>query len=155
MANKKLLLIVFGGLGMCLVGTCLLGVLVRGTASSSRASSPSAAESSRWVDIHNLLAEYADNDVRADATFKSRYVLIDGIVSDVKRDLLNTIYITIGTGQFLEIPRCSASSARPMPRKPPNSPRARASLSAVAWTGSWGTFSSGIVSSPELLLQQT
>jgi uncharacterized membrane protein YvbJ len=48
------------------------------------------AESSRWVDIRKLLAEYADSEVRADNTFKGHYVLIDGIVSDVKRDLLNT-----------------------------------------------------------------
>jgi hypothetical protein len=105
MSRKKLLLIVFGGLGMCLVGTCLLGVVLRGAASSNRASSPSAAESARWVDIRKLLAEYADNEVRADATFKGRYVLIDGIVGDVKRDVLNTIYITIGTGRMLEIPQ--------------------------------------------------
>jgi hypothetical protein len=105
MSTKKVLLIVFGGLGICLVGMCLLGALVRGAASSSQASSPSAAESARWVDIRNLLAEYADNEVRADATFKGRYVLIDGIVGDVKRDLLNTIYITIGTGPLLEIPK--------------------------------------------------
>jgi hypothetical protein len=90
---------------MCLFGTCLLGVAMRGAASSSRASSPSAAESARWVDIRKLLAEYADNEVRADAAFKGRYVLVDGIVSDVKRDILNTIYITIGTGRVLEIPQ--------------------------------------------------
>jgi hypothetical protein len=105
MSTQKVLILVFGGLGICLVGAFLLGVVMRGTASSSGAPSPSAAESAQWVDIRKLLAEYADNEVRADAAFKGRYVLVNGIVGDVKRDILNTIYITIGTGQLLEIPK--------------------------------------------------
>lgn len=64
MSSKKVLLIVFGGLGMCLVGMCLLGALVRGAASSSQPPSPTAAESARWVDIRKFLAEYANNEVR-------------------------------------------------------------------------------------------
>lgn len=114
MSKKKLLLLVGGGLGMCLVGTCLLGMVMRGAASSSRASSPSAAESSRYVDIRTLLSEYSDNEVRADSAFKGRYVHFDGVVNDVKRDILNTIYVTFGTGRMLEVPQvqCFFSEAQ-------------------------------------------
>lgn len=113
MSTKKVLLLIGGGLGMCLVGTCLLGVVMRGAASSSRPSVPSAAES-RYVDIRTLLSEYSDNEVRADSTFKGRYVHFDGVVNDVKRDILNTIYVTFGTGRMLELPQvqCFFSEAQ-------------------------------------------
>lgn len=103
--KSKVLLFVVGGLGVVLLGTCLIGVVAAVVKPGASKPSPSAAESARWVDIRKFLAEYADNEVRADSAFKGRYVLIDGIVSDVKRDLRNTIYITIGTGQLLEIPQ--------------------------------------------------
>jgi len=103
--KSKALLFVLGGVGL-LLGTCLIGVVVAvvrlGSASQA---GPNPAESSRWVDIRKLLAEYRDSEVRADAAFKGSYVLVDGIVSDVKRDVLNTIYITIGTGKLLELPQ--------------------------------------------------
>ncbi len=103
--KPKALLFVLGGLGL-LLGTCLIGVVAAAVKpSGASGSSPPPAEASRWVDIRKLLAEYGDNEVRADSTFKGRYVLIDGIVSDVKRDLLNSIYITIGTGQLIEVPQ--------------------------------------------------
>jgi hypothetical protein len=114
MSTKKILLLVFGGLGVCVLGTCLLGVVLRGAARSSRASSSNAAASARYVDIRTLLSEYSDNEVRADSAFKGRYVQVDGIVNDVKRDILNSIYVTLGTGRLLEVPQvqCFFSEAQ-------------------------------------------
>jgi len=103
--RPKAALLVLGGVGL-LLGTCLIGVVVAVVKPGSASQAcPSPAESARWVDIRKFLGEYRDNEVRADSAFKGSCVLIDGIVSDVKRDVLNTIYITIGTGQALEIPK--------------------------------------------------
>jgi tRNA_anti-like len=56
------------------------------------------------VPIGVLLGEYKDNEVRADARFKGNMVQVTGIVGDVKKDILNSTYVTVGTGAFLEFP---------------------------------------------------
>jgi len=105
MSTGKILLLIFGGLGVCFFGTCMVGAVGMarskpGGAGSSSGASSTAAASARYVDIHTLLSEYADNQVRADSTFKGRYVQIDGVVNDVRRDVLNTIYVTLGSSQL-------------------------------------------------------
>lgn len=103
--KSKALLFVLGGVGL-LLGTCLLGVVVAAVKpGGSSAASSSAVDSARYVDMRTLLSEYSDNEVRADANFKGRYVLVDGVVNDIKRDLLNSGYLTLGTGRALEIPQ--------------------------------------------------
>lgn len=54
--------------------------------------------------IETLLAEYKDNEVRADGKFKGKVVQVTGLVGDVKKDVLDHIYVAIGTGKLLEIP---------------------------------------------------
>lgn len=102
MSTGKILLLVFGGLGMCFFGTCMVGAvgmaMNKPRAGSSSGTNSTAAASAKYVDIRTLLSEYTDNEVRADSTFKGRYVQIDGVVNDVKRDVLNTIYVTLGSG---------------------------------------------------------
>lgn len=77
LSTNKILLIVFGSLGMCCFGTCALGA-VGSMASKSGGSQPtasatsSASASARWVELSTLLDEYRDNEVRADSSFKAR-----------------------------------------------------------------------------------
>jgi hypothetical protein len=56
------------------------------------------------VQIADFLSEYKDNEVRADGKFKGKVVEVRGVVGEVKKDVLDSIYVTVGTGQFLEIP---------------------------------------------------
>jgi aspartyl/asparaginyl-tRNA synthetase len=57
------------------------------------------------VSIRELLKEYKDNEVRADANFKGKRIRVTGIVDDVKKNITNDIYITLGTGKQFEIPK--------------------------------------------------
>ncbi|RKI01739.1 hypothetical protein [Corallococcus sp. AB038B] len=52
-----------------------------------------------------LLAEYADNEVRADSNFKGQTIQTAGIVDDVKKDITNSVYVTLGTGKQFEVPQ--------------------------------------------------
>lgn len=56
------------------------------------------------VPIEKLLGEYKDNEVRADGQFKGQLVQVTGVVGDVKKNVTDSIYVTVGTGQQFEIP---------------------------------------------------
>jgi hypothetical protein len=56
------------------------------------------------VPLQTLLSEYKSNEVRADSQYKGNVVQITGIVGDVKKDILGSIYVTLGTGAAFEIP---------------------------------------------------
>jgi hypothetical protein len=56
------------------------------------------------VDAKEILAEYADNEVRADGKFKGKLIHVSGIAGDIKKDITGGIYVTVGTGAMLEIP---------------------------------------------------
>ncbi|MBZ4423395.1 OB-fold putative lipoprotein [Myxococcus sp. RHSTA-1-4] len=108
MSTKKILFIIFGVLAVYTVGSVLLRGSRggRGPSASARTSAEDAAKkSARWVEISTLLSEYRDNEVRADSSFKGTWVQTSGYVDDVKRDFLNSIYVTLGTGQALEVPQ--------------------------------------------------
>ncbi|QQR44572.1 hypothetical protein JKA73_37450 [Myxococcus xanthus] len=110
LSTKQILLIVFGGLGMCCFGTCALGAIGAATGKPggnrpAAASAPSAEATARWVDMTTLLSEYRDNEVRADSNFKGQFVQTAGVVDDVKKDLFGSIYVTLGTGRQFEIPQ--------------------------------------------------
>jgi hypothetical protein len=57
------------------------------------------------VDIKDILAEYKDNEVRADGTYKGKRIRVTGKVGDVKKDVLGGMYVTVGTGKAFEIPK--------------------------------------------------
>lgn len=102
--GKKVAIACVGVFGLCFIGPCLLGTLGsrgRGVEAQARASARST-EAPRPVDIGTLLGEYGSNEVRADATFKGHIIQTTGVVSNVGKDLLDTIYVTLGTGQRYE-----------------------------------------------------
>jgi len=57
------------------------------------------------VGIAQLLKDYKGNEVRADATYKGKRVRVTGTVDDIKKDIMDSIYVTIGTGAQFEIPQ--------------------------------------------------
>ena len=57
------------------------------------------------VSIDELLSSYKDNEVGADVKFKGKYIQTSGIVGDIKKDIMDDLYVTIGaTGEAFEIP---------------------------------------------------
>jgi hypothetical protein len=50
--------------------------------------------------LRQLLAQYKDNEVRADSIYKGKMVQFGGIVGEVKKDITDTIYVTVGTGEW-------------------------------------------------------
>lgn len=75
-----------------------------------------ATESS--PDIHavalaTLLADYKSNEIRADGLYKDKWIQVTGVVGDVKKDILNDPFVTVGTGAQFEIPvlQCTLSKA--------------------------------------------
>ncbi|QQR47758.1 hypothetical protein JKA73_17635 [Myxococcus xanthus] len=109
----KVTFLVLGGLfSLCFFGTCMAGAIGSANKGASRTgassgSTPSAVNRPppKDVEIRSLLSEYADNEVRADANFKNHVIQTDGVVDDVKKDIMNSVYITVGTGRRFEIPQ--------------------------------------------------
>ncbi len=111
---------VLAGLGCLAVfgmGTCATCAFVgaKGAADGAKAGAEAAAEANTTaasVELATLLSEYKDNEVRADAAYKGKTVKVTGAVDDIKKDILNNPYITIGTGKQFEIPQIQCSLAK-------------------------------------------
>lgn len=102
MSGLTIALIVLGTLILLGFGGCLVCVGVGAYAGSTAAAAPRPAP--QVVDIHDVLADYKDNEVRADSRYKGRWVQMDGLVKDVKKDVLGQPYVLLGTGAYFEIP---------------------------------------------------
>jgi tRNA(Ile2) C34 agmatinyltransferase TiaS len=66
---------------------------------------PVEARAAEEVNIKTLLTEYKDNEVRADAAFKGHFVRVSGVVDNIKKDIMGSMYVTVGTGRQFEIPQ--------------------------------------------------
>jgi len=77
-----------------------------GAAAQRRAetATPEPAEQARAIPLKTLLSEYKDNEVRADQQFKDQLISTTGKVGDIKKDIMNHIYVIVGTGAMFEIP---------------------------------------------------
>jgi hypothetical protein len=115
--KSKIALYVLGSfMGLCFFGTCV-GMVSgsKGKTGTTATASPAAGSARQetaeeqkpaatQVEIRTLLGEYKDNEIRADSTFKGHIIQTTGVVGDVKKDILGSIYVTLGTGRQLEIP---------------------------------------------------
>ena len=70
------------------------------------------AEQQSAAALGNLLDEYKDNEVRADAKYKDQTIEVTGLVGDVKKDILGSIYVTVGRGALFEFPVVQCFAAR-------------------------------------------
>ncbi|GEL72986.1 OB-fold protein [Myxococcus virescens] len=113
MSALKVTFLVLGGVfSLCFFGTCMAGAIGaanKGTNRSGASSEGTSAATNRPppkdVELRSLLSEYSDNEVRADSNFKDHVIQTAGIVDDVKKDIMNSVYITVGTGRQFEIPQ--------------------------------------------------
>lgn len=54
--------------------------------------------------VDKLLYDYKGNEVAADAKYKGKIVEISGVVEDIKKDMMDNVYVTVGTGARFELP---------------------------------------------------
>ena len=60
------------------------------------------------INIKQILSSYKNNEVHADNLYKGKLVQVTGIIGDIKKDFLNNLYVTLGTGAEFEIPQIQA-----------------------------------------------
>jgi hypothetical protein len=108
-------LIALGVIGICSVGGCIVcvGVGAKATAdaiseasASAKKADDAAKAATTKVAINQLLEDYKANEVRADESYKGKYIITAGQVGDVKKDILDDMYITLlpAGGNGLTIP---------------------------------------------------
>lgn len=73
-----------------------------------------AAEAVPSVKVGDLLADYKANEVKGDGKWKGKMVKVVGLVGEIKKDILDKPYVTLGTGADFEIPvvQCSLASGQ-------------------------------------------
>ena len=78
------------------------------TAPAASSAAPSMIASAEpvdmTVDVAELLRDYKGNELHGDNKYKGKRVRIIGKAGEFKRDITNTIYMTVGTGAQFEIP---------------------------------------------------
>lgn len=80
-----------------------------GSSSQSTSENEAAPEASAMqVEIRQLLGDYKANEVAADNLYKGNLVEVTGIVGDIKKDIMDNLYVTLGTGKKFEIPQVQA-----------------------------------------------
>lgn len=57
------------------------------------------------VNIRDILAAYENNEVGADNQYKGKLIEVTGIVDNIKKDIFDNLYVTLGTGAQFEIPQ--------------------------------------------------
>ncbi|WP_447792532.1 OB-fold protein [Pseudomonas farris] len=80
------------------------------TVVSSSSGSPSVVQSEQviQVEIRQLLSDYKNNEIGADNKYKGSHVQVTGIVGNIKKDIMDNLYVTLGTGAQFEIPEVQA-----------------------------------------------
>lgn len=60
------------------------------------------------VNIEDILSAYKNNEVGADNIFKGQIIQTTGVIGSVKKDVLDNLYVILGTGAQFEIPQIQA-----------------------------------------------
>jgi hypothetical protein len=58
------------------------------------------------VKAPNLVATYEANEITADETFKDKTFYVEGVVTDIKKDMLNNMYVILKGGQGFRDVQC-------------------------------------------------
>lgn len=86
------------------------GTRLKSSASTSSSPAPISApeEKVMQVNIRDILSSYEGNEVGADNKYKNNIIQVTGIVSGVKKDIMDNLYVTLGTGASFQIPEIQA-----------------------------------------------
>lgn len=65
------------------------------------------------VDLGELLAEYKDNEIRADARYKGKLIRVDGVAASVAKDITGAPYVVVAKSRRAAHPsvQCALTSA--------------------------------------------
>lgn len=124
MSAGMIILIILGTLFVLGGGSCVVCMAVGAGAAANAGNhgrpgggaGPAAAapgETATPVTIGAILSAYKGNEIAADNSYKNKLVQITGgQVDDVKKDIFDKPYVTLGTGAPFEIPQvqCSLSA---------------------------------------------
>ncbi|MCF8118803.1 MAG: hypothetical protein K9L83_01210 [Deltaproteobacteria bacterium] len=66
------------------------------------------------VNIRDILSAYENNEVGADNKYKGKKIQVTGKVGEIKKDVLDNLYVTLGTGAEYELPQIQAFFADSM-----------------------------------------
>ena len=55
------------------------------------------------VSATQIVNEYDNNEIAADSRYKDKYVRISGVANDIGKDILDSMYVTIGEGADFEL----------------------------------------------------
>ena len=62
------------------------------------------ARKGQTISAVDLVQTYQDNEVRADENYKGKRFYVEGIVGDIKKDIMDNIYVTLqGSKMFREV----------------------------------------------------
>lgn len=97
-----------------------LGAALKPPASSTSPQSPTTFGGealpqpaiAKAVSLPQLLSEYHDNELRADGAFKGKLIETTGVVTDVKKDIMGSPYVVVGTGKPFEMPALQCMLAK-------------------------------------------
>jgi len=75
-------------------------------------SEPSEAPESSSIDAYDIIHDYIENTVVADAKYRDKTLEIKGVVSDIGKDLIDVPFLTIRGSKFtFEAMRCNFAKA--------------------------------------------
>jgi tRNA_anti-like len=81
---------------------CGKGSKSSSTGDTSNSPSGDPAETATPVDARTLISDYKGNEVRGDSKWKGKLVSVTGVVGEIKKDIMDDVYVTLGTGAELE-----------------------------------------------------
>jgi hypothetical protein len=99
--------IITGILALFLLGM-VMNAISPSSPSSSNSDSPAAAERQpdARVTATALYAAYEANGIAADAAYKDKIVEVSGTVGNVDKDILDSMYVTLKTGNIIGSVQC-------------------------------------------------
>lgn len=86
----------------------LVAIMTLSDDTTSRSPPNLVAKEVMQVTIRDILSAYDANEVGADIKYKNNIIQVRGIVSSVKKDIMDNLYVTLGTGKSFEIPEIQA-----------------------------------------------
>ena len=63
------------------------------------------------VSAKDLFYTYQQNEVSADNNFKDKWFYVEGVVDDIKKDIMDDIYVTLKTGEMFGNIQCFLDDA--------------------------------------------
>jgi hypothetical protein len=79
-----------------------------GSRSSASAPISAPAEKVMQVNIRDILSAYEGNEVGADNKYKGNVIQVTGTINSVKKDFMDNLYVTLGSGAQFQIPQIQA-----------------------------------------------